>query len=112
MPTEPEKAGILKIKLAAYGLDANQELPKMVGWTGRDIDNCANKARLYGKSMIDVAKYIVPLHESHYEEIEAIRMAASGRFLSASNSGVYKYVPSPIKHETTTKVGEGRKFRT
>ena len=112
MPTEPEKAGILKIKLAAYNLDATQNIPPMVGWTGRDIDNCCNKARLYGKPLVDVAQYIVPLHESHYEEIEAIRMAASGRFLSASNSGVYKYVPSPIKHEATAKVLEGRKFRT
>jgi hypothetical protein len=112
MPTDEEKTGIVKIKLAAYGLDANQELPKMVGWTGRDIDNCANKARLYGKSMMDVAKYIVPLHESHHEEIEGIRAQASGRFLSASKEGVYQFTPSPIKHELTAKVVEGRKFRT
>ena len=112
MPTPEEQAGIVKIKLAAYGLDANQELPPMVGWTGRDIDNCANKARLFGKSMMDVARFIVPLHESHHDEIEGIRQAASGRFLSASKAGVYQYTPSPIKHEPTTKVVEGRKFRT
>ncbi len=112
MPTDEEKAGIVKIKLAAYKLDPTQPLPPMVGWTGRDIDNCARKAQLFGTSMAEAAKYIVPLHESHHEEIEAIRAAASGRFLSASQPGVYKYAPSPIKHEATAKVVEGRKFRT
>ena len=112
MPDDAEKAGITKIKLAAYGLDANQPLPKMVGWTGRDIDNCARKAQLFGTTMVEAAQYVVPLHESHHEEIEEIRAAASGRFLSASKSGVYQYSPSPIKHDPTAKIVEGRKFRT
>jgi hypothetical protein len=112
IPDDEEKAGITKIKLNAYNLDSKQELPAMVGWTGRDIDNCARKAQLYSTSMMDAAEYVVPLHSSHHEEIEEIRMAASGRFLSASKPGVYKYTPSPIKHEPTSKIVEGRKFRT
>lgn len=112
MPTDEEKAGIVKIKLAAYGLDANSELPAMVGWTGRDIDNCAAKAQAFACSYMEASQYIVPLHESHHEVIEGIRSAASGRFLSASKGGIYRYEPSPIKHEPTTKIVEGRKFRT
>ena len=112
MPDEEEKAGITKIKLAAYNLDSKQALPAMVGWTGRDIDNCARKAQLYSTSMVEAAEYVVPLHSSHHEEIEAIRAQAHGRFLSASKSGKYHYTPSPIKHEPTTKIVEGRKFRT
>jgi hypothetical protein len=112
MPDEQEKAGILKIKATACGLDLNQPMPPMVGWTGRDIDNCTRRAQVYEMPMIEAAKRIVPLHESHHEQIEDIRMAASGRFLSASNQGVYRYTPSPIKHEPTVKVVEGRKFRT
>ena len=52
MPRTKEKAGIMKIKFAAYKLDPNQPLPQMVGWTGRDIDNCARKAQLFGTSML------------------------------------------------------------
>jgi hypothetical protein len=112
MPTIEEQQGILKIKIAAYSINPDQEIPKMVGWTGRDIDNCCRKAQLFGASLVESSKYVVPLHESHHEEIEAIRMAASGRFLSASTAGVYHYTPSPIKHEPTAKIVEGRKFRT
>ena len=112
MPTIEEQQGILKIKIAAYSINPDQEIPKMVGWTGRDIDNCCRKAQLFGASLVESSKYVVPLHESHHEEIEAIRMAASGRFLSASTAGVYHYTPSPIKHESTSKIVEGRKFRT
>jgi hypothetical protein len=111
IPSEPEKAAITKIKMNAYGLNT-QPLPAMVGWTGRDIDNCARRAQVYGRTMVEAAKRIVPLHESHHDEIEAIRMAASGRFLSASSAGVYTYTPSPVRHEPTAKIVEGRKFRT
>jgi hypothetical protein len=112
IPEEKEKAKILKIKLNQYGVTAAQPMPAMIGWTGRDIDNCTRRAQVYNVPMLKAAERIVPLHESHYAEIEAIRLAASGRFLSASTPGVYRYSPSPIKHEPTTKVAEGRKFRT
>jgi len=43
-PDQQEKEGIMKLKIAAYGLDDNQEMPDMTNWTGRDVDNCARKA--------------------------------------------------------------------
>ena len=112
LPTEAEKLGILKLKLARYGLDVNQDIPAMVSWTGRDINNLCAKAQLLDISIMEAAEYVVPLLESHHDEVEGIRQAAHNRFLSATHPGKYQYSPSPIKHEVSTKTTDGRKFRT
>jgi SpoVK/Ycf46/Vps4 family AAA+-type ATPase len=110
-PDATERAGIMKLKMAAYGLEQDQPLPDMSNWVGRDIENCARKASLLGCSLVDAGQYIVPLLTSHAEQMEALRMSASGRFLSASGLGVYQYTPSPTKHEVKSTVSDGRKFR-
>jgi hypothetical protein len=110
-PDATEREGIMKLKMAAYGLESNQPLPDMSNWVGRDIENCARKASLLGCSLVDAGQYIVPLLTSHAEQMEALRMSASGRFLSASGLGVYQYTPSPTKHEVKSTVSDGRKFR-
>ena len=112
LPTEEEKIGILKLKLAKYGLDLNQEVPPMVSWTGRDINNLCAKAQLLDISILEASQYVVPLLESHHDEVEGIRQSAHNRFLSATHSGKYQYIPSPVKHEVSTKTADGRKFRT
>ena len=112
LPTEAEKLGILKLKLARYGLDVNQDIPAMVSWTGRDINNLCAKAQLLDIPIMEAAEYVVPLLESHHDEVEGIRQAAHNRFLSATHPGKYQYSPSPIKHEVSTKTTDGRKFRT
>jgi hypothetical protein len=113
IPSDEEKAGILKLKLAQYGLDPEQEAPSMVNWTGRDIDNCAAKADLLDISMVEASTYVLPLLESHRDTIEGIRSSAHNRFLSASHEGLYQYVKAPaIVHDVKTTVSDGRKFRT
>lgn len=114
LPDENEKQGILKLKIAAYGLDSNQPMPEMPNWTGRDIDNLCGRSKLYGMTLVEAAKYIIPLHQSHNSMIENIRQQASDRYLSASKSGVYHYTPEPTPaavHGPKTEVVEGRKFR-
>ena len=110
-PDATEREGIMKLKMASYGLEPNQPLPDMSNWVGRDIENCARKASLLGCSLVDAGQYIVPLLTSHAEQMEALRMSASGRFLSASGLGVYQYTSSPTKHEVKATVSDGRKFR-
>lgn len=110
-PDAAEREGIMKLKMAAYGLEQDQPLPDMSNWVGRDIENCARKASLLGCSLVDAGQYIVPLLTSHAEQMEALRMSASGRFLSASGLGVYQYTPNPTKHEVKSTVSDGRKFR-
>lgn len=110
-PDEDEKLGIMKLKIAAYGLDANQVIPPMPGWTGRDIEYCAMKADALSCSLVDAAEYVIPMLTSHAEEMDALRVWAGGRFLSASKPGVYTYTKRETKHTPTVKVVEGRKFR-
>lgn len=111
LPDEEEKRGIMKLKIAAYKLDPDQEYPEMPGWTGRDIDNCAGKADLWGCDLVTASKTIIPLMRSHTADIENIRAAAADRYLSASKEGIYQYTAPAVKHESTVKVTEGRKFR-
>lgn len=109
-PDDDEKKGIMDLKVEANHLTA-QPYPDMTGWTGRDIKNCALKARKMVTSLEEAGQYVVPLMTSHKEEMEALRSAAGDRFLSASKPGVYRYTPPAIKHAPTVKIVEGRKMR-
>ncbi|PWT76226.1 MAG: hypothetical protein C5B59_07080 [Bacteroidetes bacterium] len=113
VPSEQEKIGIMKLKIARYGLDANQPLPEMNGWTGRDIDNCAARSQMLGVSLVDAGKTIVPLMTSHRQEMEELREYATGRFLSASHEGIYQKtdVPQSQKNVIQPVVNAGRKIR-
>jgi hypothetical protein len=96
-PDDEERLGILKLKIAAYGLDPNQEIPDMTNWTGRDVDNCARKADTLGVSLVEASGYIVPLLTSHKEQMDALRQSAHERYLSASKPGVYQYTKPASK---------------
>jgi hypothetical protein len=65
-----------------------------------------------GMSLVEAGQHVVPLLSSHREQMDALRNNATGRFLSASKPGVYKYTAPVTKHEPVV-VGEtdGRKFR-
>jgi AAA+ superfamily predicted ATPase len=93
VPDEEEKQGIMKLKIAKYKLDPKQPLPKMDDWTGRDVNNCAFKAEAMGMSLTEAGQHVVPLLSSHREQMDSLRNYATGRFLSASKPGVYKYSP-------------------
>jgi hypothetical protein len=110
-PDADERNGIMALKTAKYGLDRNQALPEMEGWTGRDIDGCARKADLLGVSLTEAGSFVVPLMTSHAEQMEELRQSAHGRFLSASKPGVYQYSKPKEVHTSTVKVTEGRKMR-
>ena len=99
-PTYAEQVGIMKLKIARYGLDSKQEMPSeemMSGWTGSDVENCAAKADLLGISLMEAAKQIIPLMKSHHEDMDALRRSAHDRFLSASHDGLYQYTEPPTK---------------
>lgn len=111
VPTEEEKQGIMKLKMARYKRP-EQELPAMEGWTGRDIENCARRSQLLGVPLVEAGKLIVPLMKSHAEQMEELRQSAHDRFLSASHVGVYQYTKPPeIKTFHGPTVVNGRKLR-
>lgn len=110
-PDAQERAAIMKLKIAVYGLESDQNLPDTTNWTGRDIDNCARKAKMFGTDLMTAAKFVVPLLTSHKEDMEQLRASASHRYLSANRPGVYSYMGETPAEPQSTVVTTGRKMR-
>ena len=66
------------------------------GWTGAEIRQCCDIAWRLGCSLKDAAGFVVPVSKSAADQLEQLRRAAEGRFLSASKRGVYtRETPKP-----------------
>ena len=89
LPTAEERATIWKIYLKKYGVSG--ELPNDEGWTGAEIKECCRKAHRLGITLAQASRYIVPVSRSAAEQIKALRQMASGKFISASTAGIYRY---------------------
>jgi hypothetical protein len=89
LPTEEEREIIWQIYFKRYGVTG--ELPNDEGWTGAEIKECCRKAHRLGMTLVQAAKYIVPVARSAAEQVKALRQMASGKFISASTPGVYQY---------------------
>jgi adenylate kinase family enzyme len=99
LPDRQELTAIWKIWLKKYDLhkalmriDArtNEQLDvDSVGWTGAEIRQCCDIAYRLGCTLKEAAAFVVPVSRSASEQLERLRKAAEGRFLSASRPGVY-----------------------
>ena len=88
LPSQAERNAIWQIYLKKYSLP-KQELPGGSGWTGAEIRNCCSLAWRLRIPLKEAATYIVPVAISDKARIEKLRQEASGRFISASYSGIY-----------------------
>lgn len=89
LPTPAERDVIWGINLKRYGL-TDGERPDDRGWTGADIRNCCDVAWRLRCSFCAAAGYLVPVAKSNPEAVDALRLMARGRFLSASKPGPYQ----------------------
>ena len=89
LPSEEEREAIWEIYLKKYGVSG--ELPNDAGWTGAEIKECCRKANRLKVSLMTAAQYVIPISRSAAEQIKTLRQMASGKFLSASKPGVYRY---------------------
>src|SRR5208282_5863900 len=89
LPTADERETIWRIYLKKYSVSG--EIPNDEGWTGAEIKECCRKAHRLGISLAQASRYIVPVARSAAEQIKALRQMASGKFISASTPGVYRY---------------------
>ena len=87
LPSAEERKAIWNIYLTKWNRTA--DLPDDEGWTGAEIKECARKAWRLKMSLKESAGYIVPVSRSAADQIESLRRQASGRFLSASQPGVF-----------------------
>jgi len=90
LPDTTERETIWKIYTEKYNLP-EQSLPDSDGWTGAEIRQCCDLAYRLGLSLIESSEYVVPVSVSAREVINTLRTEASGRYLSASQPGVYTY---------------------
>jgi hypothetical protein len=107
LPSDEERLTIWKIWLKKYGISTKtwtrSLLPDDSGWTGAEIKACCDVSIRSGKSLQEAAKFIVPVCKSAADQIETLRLQASGRFISASESGVYVYEPEKTKNNQHRK---------
>jgi hypothetical protein len=103
LPSQDERDAIWKIYCKKFKVGG--ETPNDDSWTGAEIRNCCDLAYRLKCSLVEAATYIVPVAKSAADQIEKLRSQASGRFISASEPGIYRY-------EKTTPVtsGKGRRI--
>jgi hypothetical protein len=87
LPSRDEREAIWEIYIKRWDLPGDP--PDDDGWTGAEIKECCRKAWRLKLSLRESAEYIVPVSQSAADQIEALRRQASGRFLSASQPGVF-----------------------
>jgi hypothetical protein len=85
LPSEEERETIWGIYLKKYNVSG--QLPNDEGWTGVEIKECCRKAHRLGITLMQAARYIVPVSRFAAEQIKALRQMASGKFISASTPG-------------------------
>jgi hypothetical protein len=106
LPEKSARKKIWGVHLKRFGFDPETSLvPNDEGWTGAEIRACCANAYRTGKSLLECAKFIVPISQSASEQIEELRRSASGKYVSANHAGVYKYegagTPTGRKFEVT-----------
>jgi hypothetical protein len=74
------------------------------GWTGAEIKQCADIAHRLGCSLAEAAGFVVPVSRSAADQLERLRTAAEGRFLSASKPGVYSREKKPALSQGGRKI--------
>lgn len=86
LPDEEERKEIWKIYC---GGKVPKSLPDDTGWTGAEIERCADIADRLGVSLQQAADFVVPVSVSAADQISALRQSATGKYLSASYPGTY-----------------------
>lgn len=92
-PTAEEAAAIWKLYMAKYKLTGKPPAG-LQNWVGREIEAACYRADLFGVSLAEACSTIVPLSVSNASRMLAMRQAASGRYQSAAQPGVYRFSES------------------
>lgn len=105
LPTPEERAKIWEIYRKKYELPASYATPEDTDWTGAEVKQAADLSWRLGKSLVDVADYIVPVAKADADRIAKLREQADGKFISASYPGVYRN-----KKSEAAPISSGRKI--
>ena len=97
-PDDAGRSAIWPVYVKKNGLTASQAaIPEGFdrGWTGAEIKRACERAALFGSTVVDASRFIIPSSVSGKAVIENLRREAAGRFLSASHDGLYTLPQSP-----------------
>jgi hypothetical protein len=116
-PDQSERADILALKVKKYALTPAQltgfDVKTTEGWTGREIESLCDKADRLDITLVEAARYVIPLTISQKSSIDELRTSANDRYLSASKSGRYQFTATTtvIDHSMTSTPAGARKLR-
>jgi hypothetical protein len=106
LPSAEDRAAIWKIYMAKYELDC--PLPDDEGWTGAEIENCCMIAWMLKRTLVEAARFVVPVSISAQDQINKLCNEAHRRYVSASSPGLYENTSST---EPATPAGRKVKVR-
>jgi hypothetical protein len=89
LPDADENAGLWAIYRRTFGIPEGEPNPPSLGWTGREVRACCESARLFGESLADSARAIVPVCRAAFDEVLALRRQAAAGMLSATHGGTW-----------------------
>src|SRR5215472_2687216 len=89
LPGAEDRETIWKIYRAKYQVTG--ACPDDQQWTGAEIKVCCRNAAQMKIPLVEAAKFIVPVAVSAGDQIRALRTQASGKFIDASKSGLYRF---------------------
>jgi hypothetical protein len=104
LPSAAERELIWHIYEKKYGVYGDR--PDDEGWTGAEIKECCRKAGRLKMPLRQAAQYTVPISKSAAEQVKSLRQQASGKFISASNAGLYRF-----EEASTSAAGASRRIR-
>jgi SpoVK/Ycf46/Vps4 family AAA+-type ATPase len=89
LPDRKEKDTIWNLYRSLYGIDSSHARPSDDQWTGAEIKSCCRLSAMLDVPLATAAKNVVPVAITANESIDKLRTWASGRCLSASQTGIY-----------------------
>lgn len=99
LPSREEKDRIWQLYKELFQIDGEQTLPDDQDWTGAEIKSACRLACLLSVSLAE-ASQSVPVAKTSAESIRKLREFASGRCLSASQDGIYRFETSTPRRGT------------
>jgi len=94
LPSQVEKEDIWTLYRNQFEITQDQKTPVDDSWTGAEIKACCRLASLLEVSLLDASRYIVPVAVTAAESLDKLRTWASGRCLSANQTGLYQFPQS------------------
>lgn len=105
-PSSQELSKIWSIYTKKYEL-TDKKIPDSTGWTGAEVKACCDIAYRTGLALSEAATFIVPVSVSAAATMQQLSRSASGKYISASYSGLYQHVEP---EDTTTITRSVRKI--